>query len=105
MNPITADVAASHTHNCSRCPSALANAKCAATIAVRNGISVMNEKLRKVKQGLQMSSPVAASACHLGAPHLIASAWNIMPHRIASTTVAISSDAELAPNACAHATP
>ena len=65
----------------------------------------MNEKLRNVKQGLQMSSPVAASACHRGAPHLIASAWNMTPHRIASTTVEISSDAELPPNACDHATP
>ncbi len=65
----------------------------------------MNEKLRKVKQGLQISRPVAASACHRGAPHLIASAWNIKPHSTARITVDISSDTELPPNACAHPTP
>ena len=65
----------------------------------------MNEKLRNVKHGLQISSPVAASACHRGAPHLIASAWNITPHSTASITTEISSDTESPPNACAHATP
>ena len=65
----------------------------------------MNEKLRKVKQGLQISSPVAASACHRDAPHLIASAWNITPHSTASVTTEISSDTEFAPNACDQAAP
>ena len=65
----------------------------------------MNEKLRNVKQGLQISSPVAASACHRDAPHLIASAWNISPHSTASTTVESSSDTELPPNACDQPTP
>ena len=65
----------------------------------------MNEKLRKVKHGLQISRPVAASACHRDAPHLIASAWNIKPHSIASITSDISSDTELPPNACAQPTP
>ena len=51
------------------------------------------------------SSPVAASACHRGAPHLSASAWNITPHSTASATTESSSDAELPPNTCAHATP
>src|SRR6202030_4445830 len=102
MKAITAIAAASHIHNCSCLPSALANARCAAIIAVKNGISVMNEKLRKEKHGLQINSPVAASACHRGEPHLIASAWNITPHSTASITTDISSDTEFAPNACAH---
>ena len=105
MKATTDIAAASHIHNCSCRPSALANARCAATIAVKNGISVMKEKLRNMKQGLQISSPVAASACHRGAPHLIASAWNINPHNTASATTEISSDTELPPNACAQATP
>ena len=105
MKPTTAIAADSHSHNCSRRPSAFAKARCAATIAVKNGTSVMNEKLRNVKHGLQINSPVAASACHLGAPHLIASAWNINPHSTASTATDTSSDAELPPNACAQATP
>ena len=65
----------------------------------------MNEKLRKVKQGLQISSPVAAIACHRDAPHSIASAWNITPHSTAIATTEISSDTEFAPNACDQATP
>ena len=65
----------------------------------------MNEKLRNVKHGLQISSPVAASACHRDAPHLIASAWNISPHSTASITTDISSDTELPPNARDHPTP
>ena len=62
----------------------------------------MNEKLRNVKHGLQISSPVAASACHRDAPHLIASAWNITPHSTASITVENSSDTEFPPNTCAQ---
>jgi len=41
-------------------------------IRVRNGISVIEREAQNVKHGLQISSPVAASACHRGAPHLVA---------------------------------
>src|SRR5712671_3673089 len=105
MKPNTASAAAVQSHHLARRPLEFANARWVAINTARNGISVMNEKLKNVKHGLQMRSPVAASACHRRAPHLSASAWNIRPHAIATITIEISSDTALAPNTRPHAAP